>query len=65
MSWLPACRSRPGSHYPLFPNSTKEDQWGMENVWSFTRGRHASNGLYVALYQYVLSILFYQLAVVQ
>ena len=36
------------------PNSTEEDQRGMENV-EFALRRHASNGSHVALSQHVLS----------
>jgi len=43
-----ACRSRPGSQYPVIPNSTEEDQLGTEKF-------AASNSSHVVLCQYLLS----------
>jgi len=58
VSWLLACRSRPGSCY-LILYSTEEDQWGIENVEFRTSAAiiSASNGSHVALSQHLLGSL--------
>jgi len=58
VSWLPACRSRPGLCFPVIPNSTEKihAESGMENVEDCTSA--ASNGSHVALSQHLLSFSF-------
>jgi len=51
VSWLFACGSRPGLCYPVIPDSTEEDQRGVEKVEFCTSP--ASNGSHVALCRYL------------
>jgi len=50
-----ACRSQPGSQYPVITNSMEEEQWVWKNVEFCTLP--ASNGSHVALSQHVLKRL--------
>jgi len=57
VSWLPACRSRSGSWYPVIPNATEKYRWKNAEFCTSVAIISTSNGSHVALSQHLLSFL--------